>query len=147
MLKSYYYVTSHQPQIASRLLLNWSRLNELNISNSNIGNNGVRLIAEALTVYRHLKSVDFSNNSAITDVGGRALLRCIYNTDSFEDIINSNHILSSCSFKGCQLAKKMKQRIGEHQMTATIILINSITHIPFYHRIFLRSQAAKRCIT
>lgn len=79
------------------------------MSETDLGNNGVRVITESLALNRHLKMIDFSNNPNITDLGGREIYQCIYNTESFRSLINSNHILASCSFDGCGLTKKMKR--------------------------------------
>jgi hypothetical protein len=83
----------------------------MNISSANIGDNGVRVIVEALAAHKHLKAIDFSSNP-ITDAGARGVLHCIYNTDSFDALLNSNHILASCCFNGCEVTRKMKRRIG-----------------------------------
>ena len=133
--------------VASNLLRTWNMISFLNVSGSDIGDDAVRVIAEVLTVNRHLKGIDFSNNPHITDVGGREILQCIYNTESFSTLINSNHVLASCSFNGCQLTKKLKRRIGKlfNQMSLQLssnpihYLSRFILTWPF-HRLLLRGQ-------
>lgn len=88
-------------KLAERMKSNQCKLEYLGLKNASVGDYGLLKLADGLATDRSLHTLDLQYNP-ITDVGAGHILKSIYNTESIQSVVASNHVLNNIDLSGCK---------------------------------------------